>query len=117
MSTEIYGLVQSTITTDDIQAFKAQAKKMKDATEKEIGTLSYDFFINEEKREAFIVEKYADDKAFMAHMDQFLQEEFIPTILTMMELTSLKMLGPVTEEIDDFFAKGGWKYDAYPLVM
>ena len=117
MSTELYGLVQSRITTDDIQAFKAQAKKMKDATDNEIGTISYDFFINKEKREVFIVEKYADDKAFMAHMEQFLQEEFIPTLLTMMELTSLKMLGPVTEEIDDFFAKGGWAYDAYPLAM
>jgi len=117
MSTELYGLVQSKIATDDIGAFKAQAKKMKDATKNESGTISYDFFINEEKGEVFIVEKYADDKAFMAHMDQFLQEEFIPTILTMMELTSLKMLGPVTEEIDDFFAKGGWTYDAYPLAI
>ena len=55
----------------------------------------------------------------MAHMEQFLQEEFIPILLTMMELTSLKMLGPVTEEIDDFSlkAKGGWTYDAYPLAM
>ncbi len=117
MRTELYGLVQSKITTDDIQAFKTQAKKMKDATTQEIGTISYDFFINEENREVFIVEKYTDDKAFMAHMEQFLQEEFIPKILTMMELTSLKMLGPVTEEIDDFFAKGGWTYEAYPLAM
>ena len=53
MSTELYGLVQSKITTDDIQAFKAQAKKMKDATENEIGTISYDFFINE-KKEKFL---------------------------------------------------------------
>lgn len=45
MSTELYGLVQSKITTDDIQAFKAQAKKMKDATENEIGTISYDFLL------------------------------------------------------------------------
>jgi len=35
----------------------------------------------------------------------------------MMELTSLKMFDPVTEEIDDFFAKGGWTYDVYPLAM
>jgi hypothetical protein len=35
----------------------------------------------------------------------------------MMELTSLKMLGPVTEEIDDFFAKGGSTFDAYRLVI
>ena len=50
MSTEIYSLVESKIMTDDIQAFKAQAKKMKDATEDEIGTISYDFFIDEERR-------------------------------------------------------------------
>ena len=115
--TPLYSLVQSKITIDDIQAFKAQAKKMKDATENEIGTLSYDFFINEEKREVFIVEKYADDKAFMAHMEKFTQAEFIPELLTMQELTSLEMLGPVTEEIDEFFAKGRWAYNAYPLAM
>ena len=62
MSTEIYSLVESKIMTDDIQAFKAQAKKMKDATEDEIGTISYDFFIDEERREVFIVEKYASPK-------------------------------------------------------
>jgi quinol monooxygenase YgiN len=50
------------MTTDNVQAFKAQAKKMKDVTENGIGTLFYDFFINEEKREVSIVEKYADDK-------------------------------------------------------
>ncbi len=55
MSTELYRLVQSKITTNGIQAFKAQAKNIKDATENKIGTLSYDFFINEEKREFFIV--------------------------------------------------------------
>ena len=56
MSTELYGLVQSKITTDDIQAFKAQAQKMKDATENEIGTMSYAFFINE-KKEKFLSQK------------------------------------------------------------
>ena len=117
MSTELYSLVQARITTDDIRAFKAQAKKMKDATENEIGTISYDFFINEKKREVFIVEKYSDDKAFMAHMEKFTQAEFITKLLTMQDLTSLEMLGPVTEEIDEFFAKGGWAYNNYPLAL
>ena len=78
MSTELYGIVQVKITTDDIQAFKAQAKKLKDATANEIGAISYDFFINEEKREVFIVEKYADDKAFMAHMDNSCRKNLFP---------------------------------------
>ena len=117
MSIELYGLVQSEITTDDFQDFKAQAKKMKDAAENEIGTISYDFFINEEKKEVFIVEKYSNDQAWLAHMEKFTQAEFIPKLLTMQELTSIEMLGPVTEEIDEFFAKGGWAYNNYPLAM
>ena len=50
MSSEIYGIVQAKITTEDIQSFKVQAKIMKDATRNKIGTISYGFFINEEKR-------------------------------------------------------------------
>ena len=69
------------------------------------------------KKEVFIVEKYADDKAFMAHMEKFMQTEFIPKLLTMQELSSLEMLGPVTEEINEFFAKGGWVYNGYPLAI
>ena len=53
----------------------------------------------------------------MAHMEKFTQAEFIPKLLNMQELTSLEMLGPVTGEIDNFFAKGGWVYNNYPLAM
>ena len=107
MSTELYSLVQAKITTDDIQAFKAHAKKMKDATENEIGTISYDFFINEEKREVFIVEKYADDKAFMAHMEKFTQAEFIPKLLTMQQLKTFVTLDQITKKIDEWSTEGG----------
>ena len=50
MSSEIYGIVQAKITTEDIQSFKVQAKIMKDATRNKIETISHGFFINEEKR-------------------------------------------------------------------
>ncbi len=53
MSTELYGLVQSTITTDDIHSFKAQAKKMKDATETEIGHC-LTIFLLMKKKEKFL---------------------------------------------------------------
>ena len=45
------------------------------------------------------------------------QAELIPKLLTMQELVSIEMLGPVTEKIDEFFAKGGWTYNAYPLAI
>ena len=40
MTSEIYNLVRAEITTGDLDAFKAQAKKMKDATTDERGTLT-----------------------------------------------------------------------------
>ena len=44
---------------------------MVDIAKDEIGTIAYDFFIDEEKREVCIVEKYADDKAFLSHQERF----------------------------------------------
>ena len=68
MSREIYNIVRAKITTDDLQAFETQAKKMKAAAKEESGTLIYDFFINRDTKDVLIIEKYQDDEAFMAHM-------------------------------------------------
>ena len=46
----------------------------------------------------------------MAHMKRFVTEEYIPTLLTMHEIASIKIPGLVTKEIEDFFTAGGWKY-------
>ena len=83
---------------------------MKAAAKQESGTLIYDFFINRDTKDVLIIEKYQDDEAFMAHMKRFVTEEYIPTLLTMHEIASIKMPGLVTKEIEDFFTAGGWKY-------
>ena len=115
MGTGIYNIVKAKITTEDLGTLKTQANKMKEATKDEPGTLIYDFFINEEKREVLIVEKYANSEAFMVHIKRFIQPEYIPTILTMQEITSVEMPGKITKEMEQFFAEGGWSYNAYPL--
>ena len=117
MGTGIYNIVKAKITTEDLGTFQTQVNKMKEATKDESGTLIYDFFINEEKREVLIVEKYADGEAFMAHIKRFIQPEYIPTILTMQEITSVEMPGNITKEMEQFFAESGWSYNAYPLNM
>jgi quinol monooxygenase YgiN len=115
MSLEVYNIVKAKITTDDLEAYKKQADKMKEATQNEPGTISYDFFINEEKREALIVEKYVDGEAFISHMNKFTQPEYIPTLLSMQELISVEMPGAVTQEMEELFNEGGWSFNAYPL--
>ena len=117
MTSELYNLVRARVTTDDIAALKAQAKKMKDATTDEPGTLIYDFFINEESKEVLIIEKYADGKAFMAHMNKFTQPGYIPKLLEMQEITGIEMPGYVTDEVKGLFAQGGWPYNGYPTAI
>ena len=115
MSQEVYNIVKAKITTDDIKAFKAQAKRMADAAQREHGTLVYDFFINEENKSVLIVEKYTDANAFMAHMEQFMKPDLIPQILTMQEIVSIEMPGVISSEMKDFFAQDGFTYNAYPI--
>ena len=117
MTSEIYNLVRAEITSGDLDAFKAQAKKMKDATIDERGTLTYDFFINEETKEVLIIEKYADGAAFMAHMNKFTQPEYIPTLLEMQEITGIEMPGSVPDEVKELFEQGGWPYNGYPTAI
>ena len=117
MTSEIYNLVRAEITTGDLDAFKAQAKKMKDATTDEPGTLIYDFFINEENNEVLIIEKYTDGKALMAHMNKFTQPDYIPKLLEMQEITGIEMPGYITDEVRQLFTQGGWPYNGYPTVI
>ena len=117
MGREVYNIVKAKITTNDLKAYKAQANKMKEATKDEPGTLIYDFFINEEKREALIVEKYTDGEAFMVHMEKFTQQKYIPTLLTMQELTVVEMPGMVTREMEQLFIDGKWSFNSYPLSV
>ena len=115
--TAIYNIVKAKITTDDLDAFKYQAKKMTDAAKDETGTLIYEIHINEETKEVLILEKYTNDQSFMEHMDQFTQPEYIPKLLEMQEISSIEMMGKVTSQIENLFAQGGWSYNAYPMKI
>mgnify|MGYP002836428962 CR=1 FL=1 len=117
MSSEIYNIVKARITTDNLTAFKSQANKMVELSETESGTLLYSFFINEEKKEVLIIEKYADDKSFMKHMKRFTQPELIPKLLEMQEIISIEMPGTVSKEIEGLFEQGGWSYNSYPVKV
>tara|TARA_B100001123_G_scaffold349662_2_gene399776 strand:- start:144 stop:497 length:354 start_codon:yes stop_codon:yes gene_type:complete len=117
MTTEIYNIVKARITTNNLEAFKSQAKRMTEASKGEPGTLVYDFFLNEEAREVLIVEKYADGQSFMKHMRKFTQPEFIPKILEMQEIISIEMPGKLTNEIEELFSLGGWPYNSYPAKV
>ena len=117
MSSEIVNIVRAKIITDDIGMFESHAAKMVQASNEESGTLVYDFFINGKTRQVLIVEKYADDQAFMEHMKRFIHPEYIPKLLEMQEIVSIEMAGTVTEEMQELFDRGGWSYNGYPVKV
>ena len=53
MRNEVYSTVKVKVRIDDPREYKLQAIKMKETMRDEPGTLIYDFFIKEERREVF----------------------------------------------------------------
>ena len=105
MNSEIYNIVKGKITTNNLSAYKAQIQKMKEAAKNEVGTLFYDFFINEKEKEFLIIEKYTNGEAFMKHMKKFSSPEYILKLLTMQEMTSVEIPGVIIYEMKVLFTK------------
>ena len=117
MNSEIYNIVKGKITTNNLVAYKAQIQKMKEAAKNEVGTLFYDFFINEKEKEFLIIEKYTNGEAFMKHMKKFSSPEYILKLLTMQEMTSVEIPGVIIYEMKVLFTKNGRIYKDYPINL
>ena len=61
-------IVHQTIRPGGLDEFKTCAQLSVDAQATETGTLGYQFFINDEGTESYLVEHYVDSDAFLAHL-------------------------------------------------
>jgi quinol monooxygenase YgiN len=68
-SSELLGIARFKIHKGKLEEFKRlSAECMKIARTKDTGTLQYDIYINEEKSEAVVIERYKDSEALMEHL-------------------------------------------------
>lgn len=68
-SSELLGIARFKIHEGKLEEFKRlSAECMKIARTKDTGTLQYDIYINEEKSEAVVVERYTDSAALIEHL-------------------------------------------------
>jgi len=68
-STELLGVARFKIHKDKLEEFKRlSTEAMEIARTKDTGTLQYEIYINEEKSEAVVIERYKDSVALMEHL-------------------------------------------------
>jgi quinol monooxygenase YgiN len=68
-SSELLGIARFKIHEGKLEEFKRlSTDAMEIARTKDTGTLQYDIYINEEKSEAIVVERYKDSAALMEHL-------------------------------------------------
>ena len=67
--TSFYLIVHQTITPGGLEEFKACCQLgSAQAEASEAGTIGYQFFINDEGTESYLVEKYVDSESFLKHI-------------------------------------------------
>ena len=68
-SNELLGIARFKIHEGKLEEFKRLSEEcMRIAREKDTGTLQYDIYVNDEKSEAVVVERYKDSAALMEHL-------------------------------------------------
>ena len=66
---ELLGIARFKIHKGKLEEFKRlSAQTMEIARTKDTGTLQYEIYINEEKSEAVVIERYKDSAALMEHL-------------------------------------------------
>jgi len=71
MSEQISWLLEVAIHPGKLDAFRAVAADLIAATEKEPGTLSYEWSLNADQTACHIFERYRNTEALLAHMNTF----------------------------------------------
>jgi quinol monooxygenase YgiN len=71
MSTQIYWLLEVAINPGKLEAFRSVANDLIAATEKEPGTLGYQWNLNEDETVCHIYERYQDSAAMLVHVQSF----------------------------------------------
>ncbi len=68
-SSELLGIARFKIHEGKLEEYKRlSAECMEIARTKDTGTLQYDIYINDEKSEAVVIERYKDSAALMEHL-------------------------------------------------
>jgi quinol monooxygenase YgiN len=90
---EVRFTVSFTIPAENLEQFKAIAQEMIASTQKETGTLAYDWFYSSDGSECRLIEAYVDPDAVLTHMTGRAVEELVPKIVKTATISGFEVYG------------------------
>ena len=85
--------VHLTINPGKLQAFEALIKTMAAGSQKEAGTLGYEFFLSPDRTRCDLLETYVDANAVLAHIKGPVVQGLVPKLLEMASLDGFDVFG------------------------
>ncbi len=99
MSEAISWVLELNVKDDQLDAFKALAREMSEATQAdEPGATHYEWFTNDDGRSVHIYERYADSAAAMVHLGNF-GAKFAERFLACVDPVRLMVYGDPSAEV------------------
>jgi quinol monooxygenase YgiN len=108
-SEQIYWVI--TFTVDDMDKFKPIVKKLVAATEKEPGTLQYEYAVGPDQKTVDIYERYTNSKAANSHVTENFAPNFSKEFLAVAKPARFVVYGTASDELKKTLA------DFHPTYM
>jgi quinol monooxygenase YgiN len=110
MSKQTVGLVVDlTIQEGNFNAFESVAQEMIAGSQKEPGTLAYEWYLSGDRQSCRLVESYADADAVLAHFAGPVVQAMVPKLLEVASLTRFEVHGDPGAEATEVLAGFGAK--------
>jgi quinol monooxygenase YgiN len=103
----IYFLVSFKINEGKFESFKEIAQAMIAFTQKEPGSLAYEWYFSSDRSRGRLVESYADQNAVTAHMEGRAVQELVPKIRELSSITGFEVYGDPGSKAAEVLSKVG----------
>jgi len=103
----VYFLVSFKINEGKLDAFKEIAQAMVAFTQKEPGTLAYEWYFSADQSRGRLVETYADQNAVNAHTAGRAVQELVPKIRELSTITGFEVYGDPGPQARELLSKIG----------
>jgi quinol monooxygenase YgiN len=103
----VYFLVSFEINEGKFASFKEIAQGMIAFTQKEPGSLAYEWYFSSDETKGRLVESYADQNAVTAHMEGRAVQELVPKIRELSSITGFEVYGNPGSKAAEMLSKVG----------
>jgi len=99
--------VDFTINEGKLAAFESIAQEMVAGSQKEAGTLGYEWFLSADRKRCRLLETYVEANAVLAHFTGSVVQELVPKLLGTASVTGFEVCGDPGPKVREMLAPFG----------